>query len=64
MPLDNTNSSSEFLRDKVDTSNYYNLRYAKKNGKKNKSDSFLDSNDLVISIKRGKNIGSTNLPKK
>ena len=34
MSLDNTNSSCEFLRDKVDTSNYYNLRYAKKMEKK------------------------------
>ena len=61
MPLDKSNSNSDYLRDKVDTSNYYNLRTKHSNGKKSKINAFLDSGNLVVSIKRGKNLNTSSI---
>lgn len=50
MTIDRGNHCSDYLRQKIDLNNFYNLRYSNKNGRINKISSFLSSHQLVTSI--------------
>ena len=56
MTIDRGNHCSDYLRQKIDLNNFYNLRYSNKNGRINKISSFLSSHQLVTSIKKSKNL--------
>lgn len=55
MTLDKSNGCHDALSKKIDLHNYHNLRSKNKKGRYNPITAKLSSNELVISIKKGKN---------